>query len=298
MTKTGFAICPVNIEAQEALSVRMGELESFLSSQGQCKVEKPIQHNAYRLSGVPRSHASYNGSSMEMSEISATTIAEALTDLTNVAPINVLKSRGSSNPEFYHQKNWIVLYPIGSTLSKLLPLFGVRVPTKLLPQKIKTPQCGRCFGWHNERSCARIPRCRICGSTQHLEAGHTSCNPSEDHFCPPKCANCHGPHPADSLECLIRPRKDNSLPPKQQIAQIRQAASAARFRLKAVHCGVMENQTRASAPSNNNETPALPKTPPTVRRLFTESPSITSGRFAPLADDSIQSSSMETANDY
>ncbi|KAI0990771.1 hypothetical protein K3495_g17416, partial [Podosphaera aphanis] len=124
MTKTGFAICPVNIEAQEALSVRMDELESFLSSQGQCKVEKPIQHNAYRLSGVPRSYASYNGSSMEMTQISATTIAEALTDLTNVAPINVLESRGSSTSEFYHQKNWIVLYPKGSTLSKLLPLFG------------------------------------------------------------------------------------------------------------------------------------------------------------------------------
>ena len=74
---------------------------------------------------------------MEMSEISANTIAEALTDLTNVAPINVLESRGSSNSEFYHQKNWIVLYPKGSTLSKLLPLFGVRVPTKLLPQSLK-----------------------------------------------------------------------------------------------------------------------------------------------------------------
>ncbi|KAI0993874.1 hypothetical protein K3495_g14310 [Podosphaera aphanis] len=255
MTNTGFAICPVNIEAQEALSVYMGE-----------------------LSGVPRSYASYNDFSMEMTEISATTIAEALTALTN--------------------KNWIVLYPKGSTLSKLLPLFGVRVPTKLLPQKFKTPQCVRCFGWDNERSCARIPRCRICGSTQHLEAGHTSCDPSKDHFCPPKCASCHGPLPADSLECLIRPRKDNSLPPKQQIAQIRQAAAAARFRLKAAHCGVMENQTRASAPSNINETPALTKTPPTVGRLFTESPSMTSDRFAPLAEDSLQSSSMETTNDY
>lgn len=54
--------------------------------------------------------------------------------------------------------------------------------------------------------------------------------------------NCHGPHPTDSLECLIRPRKDNSLPNKAQITQIRKAASAARLRLKTAHCGSLGTQ--------------------------------------------------------
>ncbi|KAI0995653.1 hypothetical protein K3495_g12526 [Podosphaera aphanis] len=59
--KTGFAICPVSVEAQEKLTARMGEIESSLSRQGQCKVEKPGQHVAYRLSGVPRSYTVFNG---------------------------------------------------------------------------------------------------------------------------------------------------------------------------------------------------------------------------------------------
>ncbi|KAI1005574.1 hypothetical protein K3495_g2638 [Podosphaera aphanis] len=48
-TKTGFAICPTSSAAQEALIVRMGEIETYLSTRGQCKVEKPTNHKAYLL---------------------------------------------------------------------------------------------------------------------------------------------------------------------------------------------------------------------------------------------------------
>ena len=160
--KTGFAICPVSVDAQEKLGARMGEIEASLSSSGQCKVEKPGQHVAYRLSGVPRNYSTFNGTSVEMREITASIVAEALTDLTNVPPIKVLESRGSNITEFSPKRNWIVLYPKGPTLSKVLPLFRARIPVKLLPPKFKTPQCGKCFGWHNERACSRLPRCRIC----------------------------------------------------------------------------------------------------------------------------------------
>ena len=136
----------------------MGETENSLSSQGQCKVEKPGQHVAYRLSGVPRTFAAFNGSTVENKHITAAVVAEALTDLTNVPPINVLESRGSDYSEYSPKKNWIVLYPKGSTLSKILPLFGVRVPAKLLPPRLRTPQYGKCFGWHNGRACSRFPR--------------------------------------------------------------------------------------------------------------------------------------------
>ncbi|KAI0998427.1 hypothetical protein K3495_g9765 [Podosphaera aphanis] len=54
--KTGFEICPTSTSAQETLFARMGDIETFLSTQGHCKVEKPTSHIAYRLSGVPRSY--------------------------------------------------------------------------------------------------------------------------------------------------------------------------------------------------------------------------------------------------
>ncbi|KAI0991974.1 hypothetical protein K3495_g16212, partial [Podosphaera aphanis] len=112
-TKTGFAICPAHTAAQENLSNRIDDIQTFLSTSGECKVEKPCEHAAYRLSGVPRSYAGYNVStnSIEMVEITASILTEALTDLTNVAPINVLESRSTSSSDFYPQKSWIVLYP-------------------------------------------------------------------------------------------------------------------------------------------------------------------------------------------
>ncbi|KAI0992998.1 hypothetical protein K3495_g15186 [Podosphaera aphanis] len=45
----------------------------------------------------------------------AEALAEALADLTKVAPINVLESRGSSYSEYSPTKSWIVLYPKGPT---------------------------------------------------------------------------------------------------------------------------------------------------------------------------------------
>lgn len=250
-TKTGFAICPASAAAQETLASKITEIQTFLSSRGQCIVEKPESHSAYRISGVPRTYVGYNKEgAVEAIEINEASLAEALTVLTHVAPLNVLESRGTVTSDFSPCKSWVVLYPRGTSLSRSLPLFGVRVVAKLLPQRTRIPQCGRCFSWHNERACARVPRCRICSSTQHVESGHVSCNPAVAHSCPPKCVNCHGPHPADSLECLVRPRKDNTFPSKQQTSAIRQAAAAARLRLKAAHCGIIRTQPTENTKSN------------------------------------------------
>lgn len=44
------------------------------------------------------------------------------------------------------------------------------------------------------------------------------------------------PHTADSLEYLIRPNKDNKLPSKTQISEIKKAIVSARLRFKVAHC--------------------------------------------------------------
>lgn len=146
-TKTGFAICPTSSAAQEALIARMREIETYLSTRGQCKVEKPKNHKAYLLSGIPQSYTDYNGTDVELVEITASVIAEALTDLTKVVPVNVLEPRNAAKAKYTSLKDWIVLYPEESaSLSRSLPLFGIRVQTKLLPKKMKIPQCSKCFG--------------------------------------------------------------------------------------------------------------------------------------------------------
>lgn len=283
ITKTGFAICPTSVPAQELLLNRMADLEIFLSTKGICKVEKPTNHIAYLLSGIPRSYTGFNGTSLESVEITAQIISEALRDLTNFTPISIIETRGRDTSQYLANKDWVVLYPEGSSLSKSLPLFGVRVNARRLPKRTKIPQCGKCFAWHNERACIKSPRCRICGSTQHLESGHTSCNPDRIHSCPPRCANCHGPHTADSLECLIRPSKDHKMPSKAEIAKIRQAASAARIRLKIAHCDPISSKNGVQTTIESDlDMNAHPETPKNVQSLFCESPTTSHGRFTPL----------------
>lgn len=208
LTKTGFAIYLILLSAKEIIFDRMGEIESFLSTQGECKVKTPTSYSVYLISGIPNSFVGLNGTAIEMVDITVQAVSEALKDLTKVSPINVLEPRSSIKSQYSKTKDWIVLYPEGAPLSRNLPLFGVRVHAKLLPKRIKSPQCGKCFGWHNKRACARKCICTICGSCRHAESGHESYDPKREHPFPPKCANCHGPHPANSLECLIRPRKD------------------------------------------------------------------------------------------
>lgn len=78
VTKTGFATCPTSLSAQVILTSRMADIETFLSTKGPCKVEKTTNHTSYLITNIPRSHAGYNGSAIEMIEITASSITEAL----------------------------------------------------------------------------------------------------------------------------------------------------------------------------------------------------------------------------
>jgi hypothetical protein len=105
-------------------------------------------------------------------------------------------------------------------------LFGMITNAQPLVRKTKTVQCNRCWKWHNARSCARQPRCRLCGSTHHTEEGHSNrCSTQPPHSCPPRCLHCYGPHPADYEQCLLRPSKAGTRCTKAQQAEIRKTGS-------------------------------------------------------------------------
>src|SRR5213078_5374643 len=62
-------------------------------------------------------------------------------------------------------------------------------------------QCKRCWDHHNERTCTRKLRCRLCGSKEHTETGHTHNGPSApDCNCPSRCTNCGGPTRPTTLD--------------------------------------------------------------------------------------------------
>lgn len=138
ITKTGFAICLFSLAAQETLFSRKSELESFLLTKGDCKVEKPTNHLACLLIGITPLYAGYNGNSIEGVTITVPLISEALRDISDIAPINIIECKYPNMSEHIYNKNWVALYPEGFLLPKMIPLFGVHVQTKLLPKSSKT----------------------------------------------------------------------------------------------------------------------------------------------------------------
>lgn len=228
--KTGFALCPSSPSDLPALEACIPAITSFFGKDSH--VEKASNWTSYRITNVPRSITVISDlaevtTSPITPEILLTAIAEAI----GATPAAASQTTSSiANPHDY-SSSWIVRFPNDiPSLPRSLLLFGARTAIRLLPVKTTTIQCSRCFQWHNRRSCARPARCRLCGSTGHNEANHPICS-STPHDCPSRCLHCHGPHAADSLECLLRPRPNASPLSKAQKTQIRQTCAEARLRI-------------------------------------------------------------------
>jgi hypothetical protein len=89
-------------------------------------------------------------------------------------------------------------------------------------------QCSRCWKWHNTRCCTRPPKCRLCGSSEHLEEGHHNrCDTPSPYQCPPRCLHCQGPYLADSTTCLLYPSQASIARTKAQKLEVRKSCFAA-----------------------------------------------------------------------
>jgi hypothetical protein len=175
--------------------------------------------------------------------------------------------------------SWFINFPEESKaeLPVRLSLFGMITNAQPLSRKVKTMQCNRCWKWHNPRSCARNPRCRLCGSTQHTEEGHTNqCTTTDPHTCPPRCLHCHGPHPADYDQCFLRPSKPGSRFTKAQQAEIRKTCSQTHAKARAESKCCAQYPAGPEAPQDQIMTtttatqqahsPFRPTTPPQQRQ--------------------------------
>lgn len=101
-----------------------------------------------------------------------------------------------------------------------LRIFSRPVRVQRVREQSPTSQCGRCFGFHPERLCARDLRCAHCGKQdRHIDCPNLA-----------KCINCCGPHAATDTTCPARPQHRNGQlirPTKNELRAIRTAGGQA-----------------------------------------------------------------------
>jgi hypothetical protein len=262
-TKSGFALCPTSSAALADLESQIPAISNFFGPGS--FVEKAPNWASYRIFDIPRNIVTIDdNNNITQSIVSPDMLCSALAEATGTPPAAATLTAPSLAYPHNYSTTWIVRLPNGSPpLPRSLLLFGARATTRLLPNKPTIIQCDRCYQWHNKRSCARPARCRLCGSTSNPEAEHPPCG-STPHNCPPCCLHCRGPHPADSIECLLRPKPGRPLT-KAQKAEIRQSCSSARLRVcSSTGClkPIPGNDQMDHSPTTIEPAVARPTTPP------------------------------------
>jgi hypothetical protein len=223
--KTGFALLPASPEALPALEAQKETISTFFNN---CQIERSSRWISYRVTNIPRKVGQLDGSQYSLVPVNPEILLAEVAETTGFTPATVSETTASASNANTISSSWFVNFPEESKakLPVRLSLFGMITNAQPMTRKVKTMQCNRCWKWHNPRSCARNPRCRLCGSTQHTEEGHTNhCTAVGPHTCPPRCLHCHGPHPADYDQCLLRPSKPGSCFTKAQQAEIRKTCS-------------------------------------------------------------------------
>ncbi|KAI0999821.1 hypothetical protein K3495_g8376 [Podosphaera aphanis] len=235
------------LESLFSVGIKEGKLK------GSTGIEKAQNLVSYLLTSIPRSFTALD----DNNQLTNYPITEDL------VRAELIEEKGLS---------YLARFPIETILPRKFYLFGVEVLSRQLAKRTSVIQCSRYFQWHNERVCSRAPRCRLCGSIEHLEANHQPYGPHPHHYTP-RCIHCHGPHPADAPECPLRPRRNGLKLSKVQISQIRQTSAAARLSLSAtVGClrrpspsapedHVMTEETFSKFPSNHPFPPPPPRLP-------------------------------------
>ena len=93
-------------------------------------------------------------------------------------------------------------------------LFETSLPVRPQLSRPKITQCGRCFRYHRTETCSQSACCGVCASRLHTTPEHEHVQTTKplcgalpsSCLCPPKCANCNGPHSAMDVACPARPK--------------------------------------------------------------------------------------------
>ena len=172
-TKTRFALCPSSPEALEALEAQKETIGAVFR---ECHVERGSYWVSYRVTNVPRLIGQISqAGEYTLASVDLKAIAYAVSESIRLSPISVTETAYSATNPNLALSSLFVNFPKGPSTTILpyqLRLFGTTATARLLARKTTVIQCNRCWNWHNTRCCARPPKCRLCGSTEHLEDGH------------------------------------------------------------------------------------------------------------------------------
>ena len=218
-TKTGFAISVVKGEERTLETFILKISEDFGPT---ATVEKSVEWETIRVGNVIQNITTLGQDNVPTRVgITKGDIVKALEEETGSAPIDAFETKNSVASTHELTATWMVKYPIGSfSKTTNLRLFGKHVTARVLKKRVLTVQFGRCFKWHNERTCAQTQRCRLCGSTEHKETERNLHNNVTDH-CHTRCIHCLGPHPADDPKCPLRRHPNRAQVTKTERAEIR-----------------------------------------------------------------------------
>ena len=135
----------------------------------------------------------------------------------------------------------------------------------------KVTQCGRCFGYHRMETCSRPACCGVCASRLYTTPGHEHTQTTKPLcgalpgtcLCPPKCANCCGPHSAIDAACPARPKSSAKLGiitrlTRTQLQSLRQANG--RIWAHSKTCPKGELRQNPQTPDGTSQDPKTPNT--------------------------------------
>ncbi len=219
---SGLALVPYDELSLEILQNNKDRITAFLAAEA---LEGQQQWVTYVIQQVPLSVASLLGG--PAIEISPATVRDEVLHLTKTTPTAVKWAR--PNPTDPTTGNMVVSFEASGDprWRARVPLFGGTCPVRKCERKATIIQCERCHGFHSTRICIKAIRCSHCAATSHQTGDHPAkqCQSNDPHHqCPPRCANCLGPHPATDIQCLLRPKQKNGVvthPPREQTCSVR-----------------------------------------------------------------------------
>lgn len=211
---SGLALHPLGLAETAQIFSRKSTIESAIPG---ATAEIEQEWEVYALPNVPRNYRTYTG---ELAPIDRDSVREEFTRQTGLQPHRFYAP--GKNPD---SNTFIMMLPKDPNhkVPTRVTLFGQSVAVKFKPRQARVTQCRRCWGFHNPLKCTRKPRCRICSASEHQEDGHQAGLPPQ-----PRCTNCLGKHPADQLDCPLRPSLHQGVlqrPTKVQVRAFRRTGS-------------------------------------------------------------------------
>ena len=188
---SGWAVRTTDSATRDLIVQRQSEWAQDL---GANIVETSRKWYTYVVANCPRRLTDLQGNEADYDEA----VRGEITCQTGLSAVSIRPSRHDSND--LPSKTLLVSFL--APTQKLWRLFGSSRLARYIDKPAAPSQCDKCWDFHARHSCDRRPSCKRCGKSHPHDSNCTA---------PTQCANCLGPHTADSTECPARPIRSHGV---------------------------------------------------------------------------------------